>query len=257
MPSTHLLVRVNGGYAAGPNEAEQWSFGIRCAIVSGTVDDKGTLPTNLQVFDAAQEIIETDYVAEIGFGVQASAGLTFPMDSWITNDVVPAIKGYWAGGALCAQTSRLESIQVYPIEGPFGKVSEGRKATVTFNAPINGSGSTTMLPPEVAAVISWQTLRVGPKGRGRIYLPARTTADSDNNGRMKDGSINVMGTSAVELLQGLEYVGGTNPWNVRPIVTGKPYSNYAVIKQVRIGHVFDAQRRRRNQLDEEYSVFPV
>jgi len=38
--------------------------------------------------------------------------------------------------------------------------------------------------------------------------------------------------------------------NVRPIVTGKPYVDYAVVTQVQVGNVIDTQRRRRNRLTE-------
>lgn len=48
---------------------------------------------------------------------------------------------------------------------------------------------------------------------------------------------------------------GTAHW--QPVITGKPYVNYAVINEVAVGNVVDTQRRRRRSLPETYVSGPV
>jgi len=54
-------------------------------------------------------------------------------------------------------------------------------------------------------------------------------------------------------LEGIAVTGGVghSEWAL-PIVTGKPYDNYAVVTSVQVGDVMDTQRRRRRQLVESY-----
>lgn len=171
--------------------------------------------------------------------------------------VAGALATWHAGPSLISQLAVMRKATLYPIDGPLGRVSEGRKATATWQTPLAGGGGSDVLPLEVATVVSWETLRNGPKGKGRIYLPARVKAAVATDGSITTGQISVIGPGAVELLHDLEYDSGVNPWEVGPIVTGKPYSQYARITGVRLGKVFDAQRRRRNALDEAYTTFDV
>jgi hypothetical protein len=46
--------------------------------------------------------------------------------------------------------------------------------------------------------------------------------------------------------------GGAGTPHVRPIVTGKPWTDYAVITTARVGDYVDTQRRRRNRVRETY-----
>ena len=57
----------------------------------------------------------------------------------------------------------------------------------------------------------------------------------------------------VALLQALTYSGvGMGSPQTAPVVTGKPFVNYARVTEVRVGNVPDTQRRRRRSLPETY-----
>jgi hypothetical protein len=58
------------------------------------------------------------------------------------------------------------------------------------------------------------------------------------------------------LLEGISIGSGVPAtWNVRPIVTGSPWGNYAVVNSVQVGDVMDTQRRRRRQLVEARAAY--
>ena len=62
----------------------------------------------------------------------------------------------------------------------------------------------------------------------------------------------------VALLEALKY-DSADPLgpHIAPCVTGKPFTNYATINTVRVGSVFDTQRRRRRSVTENYLESPV
>ena len=252
MPETHILVSARGGYASGSNQDEIWAMNMRYALVWGTVDNKGTFPSNLQVLDDAQETDNAQYNYRSNFAVTAGT-LPFNLEDWVTGSLLDGWTSFWAGGAQAATACQLRELVIAPIEAPFGRASERRSARLTWKTPIPGSGGANMLPTEVATVVSWQTDRLGPKGKGRIYLPARTVTGTHPEGYMNVGTAGVLLDGAVDLLETTQYDGiGPNQWNARPVVTGKPYREYATVTGVRVGRIYDAQRRRRNALDENY-----
>lgn len=256
MPHQHMLLKIQGGYASGVNGSEIWNYGIRLGIVYGALSPKGDLPENLSWFDAAEEDDVSGVHYETDFGVQASPGLTFPLLEHL-QAIAGAVQTWHAGAALISQQALLQKVTLYPIEGPLGRVFEGHSATATWDTPVPGGGGTDVLPTEVASVLSWTTPRIGARGRGRVYLPARVKAGVGSDGLQTPGQIAVMGPGAVTLLHAMVYDSAVNPWEMGPIVTGRPYDKYARITGVRIGRVFDSQRRRRNALAEDYTSFVV
>jgi hypothetical protein len=137
-----------------------------------------------------------------------------------------------------------------------GHVIEGRTVTSIANSDIPGSIGGDMLPLEVAHVVSTQTPLIGRRGRGRMYWPPAAASQLDSAGRFDSSRIAEVVADAQAFLEGLSYTGvGVGSPQVRPIVTGSPYVDYGVITSGRVGDVPDAQRRRRNRLDETYVGF--
>jgi hypothetical protein len=86
-----------------------------------------------------------------------------------------------------------------------------------------------------------------------MFLPGIAASALDDHGHVSSGRVTSFLAGQIALLEGLSYTGvGTNSPHVRPIVTGGNWTKYGEITQVRVGSVFDTQRRRRRSLSETY-----
>jgi hypothetical protein len=256
MARTHFLISARGSYKDAELAAETWSFGVRCVLVNGQVDDRGFIPDNLTVVDDSVELDELGYEYKANFAIK-NLQATFDMANYFEANVVPAFQALFSQTQISNQVG-LDQIVLYPIESPTGNASEQRSARAILTPRKYGTATGSILPLEVARVISWGTSRPGPKGKGRIYLPGATTTTIDPHGNMSSATRTTLANNAKNLLEGLSAGNGLiGNWNVRPIVTGAPYERYAMINEIRVGAVLDAQRRRRRSLSEAYiSVTP-
>lgn len=103
--------------------------------------------------------------------------LTTPTEGEVV--AIHAILAAWYVAAVLAKardTTTLESIDYTPLDGSSG----------AFNYPVNaaGSGTAKALPPECAEVLTIRTASRGRQNRGRIYLPAWTVNETENNGQL-------------------------------------------------------------------------
>ncbi len=129
----------------------------------------------------------------------------------------------------------------------------------TYPAPISGGGGAgvSVFPPQIALVATL----VGPQARGlaskgRMFLPG-VTAAVNANGRISDADRGTICTNVRTFLRGVTDIPGED--NV-PMLASQGRGllsvgaiNHEVIS-VRVGNVYDTQRRRRNALTEAYST---
>lgn len=233
---------------------ESWQFGLRQILVDGAIDDVGTLPL-IDVNDVNETRVETDW--NINTMWTATAGVdVFHPDDYLNDEVLPAVAASWPD-LISSNKCSLRTITLYPIDHT-GHVVDGRSAIVTLDAPATGTSSAGLLPLEVAQVVTTRTDRLGPHGRGRFYLPGLVTGDLDTDSLFDETGVTARLAAVQTFLQGCSFSGSlVNPWNVKPIVTGSPWNNYAVIISADIGNVPDSQRRRRRQLVETRLSVPL
>lgn len=253
----HLLVEASGVYTNAHLTEEIWAVTVRCALVFGTVDEAGTLPSNWNPVAANVNRTETDWKITGNWGISGGPGLTFSPDDYLDGQVAPAFRTWIAAGAMSSLV-QLTSCKVYPIGSPTGRAvpappySQGTPIVLdwTQNFPV-GTGTSGVFPPQIALVASHTTPQPGRRGRGRMFLPGLAIS-TDDTGQIKTGSQTTVLDAQIALLEALSVDGGVDPANfsLRPIVTGKPYVNYGMITGVNVGNRYDTQRRRRNQLTE-------
>jgi hypothetical protein len=172
----------------------------------------------------------------------------YAVPSWVT---------FVESDAFSSQVT-LEFLKASPIKEN-GRVDGLRTATAVTTDDHHGTSGGGILPLQVSSCASWQTQRLGRRGRGRIYLPALAKDSYGDHGRLTSTAIGDIKDGAVALLGGLAYTGtgGGFSVHVRPIVTGDPYTEYGIITEVKVGDVPDTQRRRRRNLEETYSTASV
>jgi len=228
-------------------ENEDWQFGIRFILNNGSIDDIGVLPT-VDISEGNTSRSETDW--DINTGWTATSGLaTFNPDDWLNDQVLPAIGANWPD-LIDSSHCSLRTVTVYPIDHT-GHVTDGRSCVATLHAPATGVSGSSLLPIENAVVVSTRTNRLGPRGRGRFYTPGVVVASTDGSGVLDTTHAQNVADAAAAMLVGMAYDGsGLATFSVKPIVTGSPWSAYAVIDNVDVGTVVDTQRRRRRQLVE-------
>lgn len=119
------------------------------------------------------------------------------------------------------------------------------------SSPVVGTGAGNMFPHEVAVCVSLKTATAGRSGRGRLYLPPPRVGTGSAVGRLN-------GSTPSEWAAILAGFLTNDPDNdLTSIVASKTTNALHPVTEVGIGDVFDSQRRRRNELVEIRSTFPV
>lgn len=155
------------------------------------------------------------------------------------------------GGTQLAQylapTTRITDLTTYVLDEVTGKAIDVARSAVN----IVGTSAGAQAPPRAATVIGLRTNRPGPRGRGRMYLPAPALSNFDANGLITAGARNGIGGAMSSLMAqcrsrgldpGLFDRSGLNPEIV-------PFH------QVTVGAVAGSQRRRTNKIPPGYVSF--
>lgn len=132
------------------------------------------------------------------------------------------------------------------------------QASASPEDPIAGP-STLQLPPQVSVVLSIQTLTPGGTGRGRVYLPA-LALQPDTTGHIATGSVtSILGSfnSGLTTFETtIRDVADDAEMNLA-VYSAKGAGAVHNATAIRIGNVFDTQRRRRDALVEAYQSTAV
>lgn len=229
MPYAHTIKRVtfSGTCFAG---AEVWSTGLYIGSVGADVSN----PT--QAFADAIRTAWTTFFQSAG----ASINPTF-----LTNQIKVA--------------------QV----GTDGKTSLENVVYAPYGTAIAGTGGPTLFPPQISMVASLEVAGArGLAAKGRMYLPG-VSRSITSNGQISTADTTAL-VNAVKTL--VDSLNAAAPSGERVILASQgrrvkqPDGSYAVtpgtavnavVNRIRVGSVYDTQRRRRNQLVETYQSAAV
>ncbi len=254
---THLLCVASGSYGAASLQVERWSCTTRVVATGASIDDVAALPDHGADPDTLT-INEADRIGGSNFKFDIAGDMFNPLD-FITNEFETAWKALFLRNTYFSNQVFLDRLQIYPI-GSDGKVQDvvgqaGVKAKAqvdyTLYPGFQGAGLGATLPLSNSLALSWGTRVTGRKGRGRMYLPVfiaeSLTEAVFNPLRVTDA---VLGGQ--EYLAALTIDSGASIWRTRPAIIGHPWSDYAAIVSMRVGQAPDTQRRRDNNLPENY-----
>lgn len=254
----HLRLQVSGGYSgSGQPASEVWSFNLRLALVAGAVDDVGTFPDNWSVDPSFNTTVGATFTTQKTWIAGLPGFSDFDPESYLIDTVEPAVADYISGWKFSTR-AEVRRIALYPCGSPSGDSIGGNFADLVYTSSNPHGAGSNIMPLENSVVVSWTTNKLGPRGKGRIYTPVPGTNVLDADGLLAAGEALDLRDASISFLEALA-IGGITVANVRPVVTGptaKPgepaYSRYALINGVRVGHVIDTQRRRRNKEAETY-----
>lgn len=259
----HLLLNIRGDYTPAGLAAETWQIGVRWRASNTMADPVGSVPTDFAPIAATINRDETDWLITGNWFLQGPTTSTVHPDDWLNDQVAPAIAAWWGTTRVSSQC-RIVRLDVYPI-GNNGKAipappyAGGSPVSLVYKAgqqPV-GAGGGNLLPPQVSIVASLRTQQIGRRGRGRVYLPPTGVGIAGSDGRVASTQPAPLAGDVSQFLTDCTVHEALTEVFIDPIVTGAPYSDYAVINQVRVGDVFDTQRRRRRNLTEAYANVAV
>lgn len=252
----HLYLVVGGDYENAADSPEAWQFGVRLALVFGAIDPIGTFPANWTVTPDSRQHTNGNWDTTTQFAVEGVGDFTFDPQSYMEDYVQPSAEALWSTGTISNQV-KLTTLKLSPI-GSNGKVVQRRTVESVANTDIHGTTGGAIMPPQNSIAVSTRTNVIGPRGRGRFFLPPTASAVLTTYGRLTTAFQTDVVTNCVAFIEGLKFDGLlSGDAHVKAVVTGSPWVNYGAITELRCGDVVDTQRRRRGQLVESYLVGAV
>lgn len=217
MAFAHKVNRVTiSGHMYNGNE--EWTTGFWCGATGGDAPD----PT-----DAAAEMIADEWQT---FFTSTSTSISY---LWITNTV--KITPYSAAGV----------------------IDVGKIKSYSYPTAIAGQNGGAGNPPQVALVATLVAgSGVGNGGKGRMFIPGLTSG-VDTTGHIPTSIANTVAAGIATLLGN---VGASFDAPGLPINAAKTSTTTGilainrVLTSVKVGNVYDTQRRRRNGLAETYAT---
>ena len=214
----------------------------------------------------------TQETAQVGLHLATASGPSDPVD-WLENETTTgvlqafdtAMSKLMAVSALSwNENVRYTGLKVAAL-GTDGQYLADPKV-FTRTTPLMATSTNANILLQASVVLSWRTgVSIGAGNRGRMYLPA-TGPNSWSSGsvHMPPGLVTSMAAGGAELIKdcnaAYNALGASRP--VASIVyaqppTAGPYFNAHAISHCWVGDMVDTQRRRREQIQETYSVAAV
>jgi hypothetical protein len=128
--------------------------------------------------------------------------------------------------------------------------TDGQITRVEAVLSLSGTAEEEMLPFQCATVITLITASATRHGRGRFYLPPLAAGVLDA-GRLSAAAISNLDTAFTAFFDDLTTAG------LSPVVRNRSGHISTPVTEARVGDVIDTQRRRRNKLNEAYTVIAV
>lgn len=259
----HLYLTIKGSVTTSGLTSEVWQTGIRLALVFGSVDPIGSLPNNWNVSADTINRTETSWIITGNWNItNISPAGSFQPDDYLNDQVAPAVAAWMAANKSSNQVV-VDQMALYPIIAPLGRTepappyATGTPCQLTMTDNSIGGTVSGLLPLQDTVVASHRTSQIGRVGRGRMFLPP-SGSSLITNGLVTDTNRDDIADAHQAFVEALAFdAGGLGTASLRPIVTGKPFTNYAVINAVRVGNVMDTQQRRRRQIIETFTTNSV
>lgn len=220
---------------------EQWQTGI--GLVDG--DAGGVFPNavreGLPTFNA---IADAENTSTTEFDISWSWRGTEKFSRSLQLSLAQAATAYCNGfKSFMAADSELVAVRISAVQAS-GKLVNGGNYFY-LKTPIAGTQTAAVqMPPQLAIAVSHVTGARGAGGKGRMYLPLNGKAST--YGKLTSVDQTALAAGAKAFLEELYSIGPV------PAVISSAKLEYSAISRVRVGDVFDTQRRRREQVPEVY-----
>lgn len=174
---------------------------------------------------------------------------SYPLDpATVIDDIAGVFADWWPTQSI-ASAAALTTVKFNRI-GPDGRYESQDETILADIVPPVTGGGTSGQPAQVALAITLDTNRLrGLAARGRFYLPV-PSAPVAADGLISTATAQLYADGATELINDLNAILGDD----RPIGVASDVRQgaFQVVRQVRVGRVYDTIRSRRRALPEDY-----
>lgn len=175
-------------------------------------------------------------------------------------DVAGAFSTFFTTTTSQIQSNYQFSMCKMAMIGVDGKTIPDSAEYYSLPTAVNGGYSGPAFPPQIALVATLaNSLPRGLATKGRMFLPG-VTVSPDATGHIASNVITNIATN-LQTFFNTVYNDADLPGNPVLMSTGNSLQlrpgAVRNVTQIRIGNVFDTQRRRRNALAEQYTTKPV
>jgi len=251
--ATHFLLTLDGSYRSGPAAGtEIWQTGVRIiAKPSFTAPASlGTLPT-VPIVEHLVSRTESDWTID-GIWTTEMGVNDFDPSDYLNDEAGPAVHDLVTNSHFASDV-QVDTVKIYPISTPSGQVAappgygQGAPVILAYTGTKPSGGGSQGLPPQDSVVASLRTPQTGRTGRGRMYLPPMDRAIMSNL-VVSSTACDDIAALMTTFLEALRLDGSSSGIFATPIVTGLPYTKYAVVNNVIVDNVVDTQQRRRRSI---------
>lgn len=185
--------------------------------------------------------------------LQGGGAVAGPSDLQTWANSIAALWGSAGLGSLKAAlgtSSAVTGVRVYAYGATGPALLQASTPVTTAGA---GTGS-PLHPFQIARAVTLQTGLASRRARGRFYWPAITHTVDPATGKATPPT--GFGEACVALVSGIA-LSAPSAFDVRPAVYSATANAVTEVTSCRVGDVLDTQRRRRDNLPEAYTVFPL
>lgn len=242
---------------SGPYAGEIAQIGLRGRAGGAQYDQVGSLPS-FDVQEGGEDESFGNFDISWAHWTPATGPGTLGVTQACMKDMVTALAAY-----VSASTSNISNA-AYFTEARISLLDRyGKAIGRTSNKFVRKTGlqmtGNGLLPPQDAIAISTRSYRHGPRGHGRWYMPFPPPTGVDANGSILTAWRTSMANAAASYIAAVRdintFAGAST--DVTPAVVSTVRQDYADIIQIRVGNLWDTQRRRRNANPETYTVASV
>jgi hypothetical protein len=147
-----------------------------------------------------------------------------------------------------------QTVDVYALNAA-GLATE--QAQALFGSTAVGTGSSVANAPEIAVVASLKTGLPGRSKRGRLYLGGFTVGAVAAGGVVSANATPGMSRGLAKFGQDMKMQDTALVDRLNWVVLSRTTTSVQKITEVRIGNLFDVQRRRQNGLSETFFNSPI
>ena len=257
---THVYVTAHGSFQSGNWAGESAQFGLRLPCVD--LDDNPARGT--QFTPVANGDVALDQGSQAGTNGSLTRTFTFrigPSPSVINwdaawqIDIAEDIRTFLDSvKAYMASTFKWTHVKQCPI-GADGRAL-GHSSVYQFTTGVSGTAS-GMLPPQCALAVSLRAPVIGRRGRGRLYLPAVSSAVIGTDATIQSTPAATIRTALATLITNLEDPPGIPGW--APVVAVMSADSPTAVRpsQIRTGNRMDTIKSRREGVPETYTVLDL
>lgn len=143
------------------------------------------------------------------------------------------------------------------VIGETGKFDVDTIKTATYGTPVAGTSTSPIFPAQVALVAQLRAAGTGLGTKGRMYLPGPAHS-MQGNGKIAASNALTVAQNLRTFFDAAETATDSPGYiiNVSKGRVGVPFTApiNKRVTEIRVGDVYDTQRRRRNGLTESYST---